>query len=215
MNKVYPFLLASLMAAVVAAPLSASVGRHGELVEVLLMFSLGVSALGEVAARRKWLLLILFAAVVLKATGVFFGIGGSDDAGTLIAIVLAGFAALRAFRYALGANEVDTDHICAALSVYMLAGFFFGTVYWKMEGFWPGSFAPDSRIQGVHTFDLPSAIYFSFISIATVGYGDIVPVHPVARGVVVTEAILGQFYMVVLVARLVSLYSQKRGPTQK
>jgi hypothetical protein len=53
------------------------------------------------------------------------------------------------------------------------------------------------------------AIYFSFITIATLGYGDIVPVNGAARGLAMLEAIGGQMYLAVLVARMVSLYSKE------
>jgi voltage-gated potassium channel len=50
-------------------------------------------------------------------------------------------------------------------------------------------------------------IYFSFVTLATLGYGDIVPASDVARGLAILEAVIGQFYLTVVVARLVSLYS--------
>jgi len=50
---------------------------------------------------------------------------------------------------------------------------------------------------------LPTSVYFSFVTLATLGYGDIVPLTPTARGLAVSEAIVGQLYLAVLVARLV------------
>jgi hypothetical protein len=55
-----------------------------------------------------------------------------------------------------------------------------------------------------------SAIYFSFVTLTTVGYGDIVPVHPVARSLCNLEAICGQLYPATLLARLVSLEAERR-----
>jgi hypothetical protein len=55
-------------------------------------------------------------------------------------------------------------------------------------------------------FRAATAIYFSFGTLATLGYGDVVPVSDVARGVDMFEAIAGQLYLAVMVARLVSLY---------
>jgi len=210
MKKVYPFLLASLLATLIASPISAAVGRGGEVIEVCLMFSLALSAFSGAVAHRKWLLLILLSAVILKVTGILLDIRITDTAGTVIAILLAGLAAYQAFRYSFGSEEVDTDHICAALCVYVLAGFFFGITYWTVARIAPGSFAPSAATGSASQFDLPAAVYFSFITIATVGYGDITPASHVARGLAIAEAVLGQFYMVVLVARLVSVYSQKR-----
>jgi hypothetical protein len=51
-------------------------------------------------------------------------------------------------------------------------------------------------------------VYYSFVTLATLGYGDIVPLSPSARGLAILEAVVGQIYLVVVVARLVSLYGQ-------
>jgi hypothetical protein len=55
------------------------------------------------------------------------------------------------------------------------------------------------------------AIYYSFVTLATLGYGDIVPRSEVARGLTIMEAVAGQLYLAVLVARLVSLYVSGKG----
>ena len=55
---------------------------------------------------------------------------------------------------------------------------------------------------------LADMVYYSFVTLATLGYGDIVPLSPSAKGLAILEAIVGQIYLVVVVARLVSLYGQ-------
>jgi Ion channel len=98
---------------------------------------------------------------------------------------------------------VDGERILAALDVYLLAGLAFAVGYWVLDQTWPASFGLAS---GRH-LDLPGAIYFSFVTIATLGYGDIVPVSEAARGLAILEAVGGQMYLAVLVARLVTLYT--------
>ena len=107
-------------------------------------------------------------------------------------------------RHAFGRGAVDRERIFAALDAYLLAGFLFGVAYWTLERLWPGSFGGGAAGQ----FDFPHAIYFSFVTIATLGYGDVVPVSPPARGLAIVEGISGQMYLAVLVARLVSLYAR-------
>jgi hypothetical protein len=106
-------------------------------------------------------------------------------------------------RYALRPGVVDAERIFAALDAYLLAGLVLGVCYLAVEQMWPGSFGPATGGE----FDLDRAVYFSFVTIATLGYGDIVPVSEPARGLAVLEAVGGQMYLAVLVARLVSLYS--------
>jgi hypothetical protein len=56
---------------------------------------------------------------------------------------------------------------------------------------------------------LSKGIYFSFITLATVGYGDLVPGNDIVRGLAIVEAIAGQFYLAVMIARLMSLYMRE------
>src|SRR5262249_36183566 len=106
-------------------------------------------------------------------------------------------------RFALGARRIDGEHIYAALSAYLLAGLFFGVLHWVIATAWPGSFGGvvDDSEAG---FTLATAIYFSFVTLATLGSGDVIPKPAVARGVAILEAVGGQLFIAVLVARLVS-----------
>ena len=104
----------------------------------------------------------------------------------------------------MSASEVDAEHLYAALSAYLMAGVFFGLLYWVLEQVRPGTFTSPTR------FSQTGAVYFSFVTLATLGYGDVVPRGDIARGVAIVEGIGGQLFLAVLVARLVSLYATKR-----
>jgi hypothetical protein len=112
------------------------------------------------------------------------------------------FAAASALRFAMRAESVDAEHLYAALSAYLLAGVFFGLFYWALEQIGPGSFSVAGE------FTRMSAVYFSFVTLATLGYGDIVPRTDVARGLAIVEGVGGQLFLAVMVARLVSLYTR-------
>jgi voltage-gated potassium channel Kch len=127
-----------------------------------------------------------------------------------IAAVILGFwtlialcAAATALRFAMRAQKVDSEHLYAALSAYLLVGVFFGLFYWVIEQTAPGAFNVSDGLSRT------SAIYFSFVTLATLGYGDIVPRTEVARGLAVLEGVGGQLFLAVLVARLISLYSTR------
>jgi hypothetical protein len=96
--------------------------------------------------------------------------------------------------------KVDAEHLYAALSAYLLAGIYFGLLYWALEQIHSGTFS-------IGDFSRAGAIYFSFVTLATLGYGDIVPRTDVARGLAIVEGVGGQLFLAVLVARLVSSYS--------
>jgi voltage-gated potassium channel Kch len=126
-----------------------------------------------------------------------------------VASVLALLAAASATRFAMRAQVINAEQIYAALSVYLLAGLFFGLLHWAIELTWPGSFA-DPGAGSPARFPLSTAIYFSFVTLATLGYGDVVPRSEVARGVAVLEAVGGQLYVAVTIARLVGAQLQRR-----
>jgi len=122
-----------------------------------------------------------------------------------VACVLAAGVAL---ERGLASGPVDAEHICAALDAYLLVGIAFGAGYWLLESAQPGSFSSVSA----DGFSPPRAVYFSFVTQATLGFGDIVPLREPAQGLVVAQGIGGQMYLAVLIARLVSLYSAQETP---
>lgn len=112
-------------------------------------------------------------------------------------------AAAAALRYAFRATTINAEHVYAALSAYLLAGLYFGLLYWVLEQLRSDAFTTSGN------FSRMTAIYFSFVTLATLGYGDITPRTDVARSVAILEGVGGQLFLAVLVARLVSLYSMK------
>jgi Ion channel len=107
------------------------------------------------------------------------------------------------------ASQVDAEHLYAALSAYLLSGVCLGLLYWALEEIHPSMFAFTGE------FSETSSIYFSFVTLATVGYGDIVPREDVVRGLAILESVGGQLFLAVLVARLVSLYTKPGSPPAK
>jgi voltage-gated potassium channel len=200
----YTILFYSLLLTMVAAPASGALGLRVGLIEIFLGANL-IAALIPIANRNERRLLL----VVLLVIGVIMRLGAGwineailSAASLMIWTVLALLAAASALSFAFRARSIDREHVYAALSAYLLAGIFFGVFYWVLEQIWPGSFAPAGA------FSPNSAIYFSFVTLATLGYGDIVPRTDVARGLATVEGVGGQLFLAVLIARLVSLYAR-------
>jgi len=107
-------------------------------------------------------------------------------------------------------STADYETINAALCVYLLMGVLWSIAYSMVELFAPGSFAyplaggdsPAIQVAG-HEGMLP--LYYSFVTMTTLGYGDIVPTGATAKVLAIGQAILGQIYLVVIVSRLVGL----------
>jgi voltage-gated potassium channel Kch len=116
-------------------------------------------------------------------------------------------------RFILRARHVNAEVLCAGISVYLLLGTAWMIAYMLVSDFSPGAFAFTAGPDSGHVVSGFNAYYFSFITLTTVGFGDIVPVSPVARMLAAAEATTGTLFMAVLIARLVSLYSA-RPPNQ-
>src|SRR5262249_25580581 len=104
------------------------------------------------------------------------------------------------------------EQVYAALSAYLLAGLVFGVLHWAITIRWPGSLAEAGAVGTPVPIPLSTAIYYSFVTLATLGYGDVVPRTQVARGLAVREAVGGQLYVAVTIARLVGSQLQAARP---
>ncbi|MEM9191815.1 MAG: potassium channel family protein [Myxococcota bacterium] len=139
-------------------------------------FSLGV--LAPFLPSAPWLELVVFASYIL-----FFGV-----------------VCVQVLLFVLRNTEIDANKLYGVCCVYLLAAFAWAFLYAAMERMVPGSF---SLSEGSTSHDLVSEmVYFSVVTITTLGYGDVTPVSPIARTVSGLEALLGQGYLTVLVARL-------------
>jgi hypothetical protein len=123
------------------------------------------------------------------------------------------FIGLTAWR----ARRVGTETLVAAVVVYFLLGYFWATAYSLLEYAAPGSFAnacpqrPTAALDCVAELgEFPRLVYFSFVTMTTVGYGDVVPLTRAAEGLVVVTSVSGQLYLAILIGRLVGDYLGRR-----
>ena len=109
-------------------------------------------------------------------------------------------------------DSVDLETVFGAVSAYIVIGLMFSALF---TGLAYVHTAPPFLAQPPTAPHQPSDyVYLSFITLTTVGFGDLTPLTDMARSVVVLEALIGQIFLVTLVARLVSLYSRDSGPTR-
>jgi len=108
----------------------------------------------------------------------------------------------KTIKQVLFTGEIDGNKILGAICLYLLMGLIWAILYTLLELGFTGSFQNmSSALQWYALF--PDFIYFSFVTITTLGFGDISPLQPVAKFLVYMEAIIGQFYLAILVASLV------------
>jgi len=109
-------------------------------------------------------------------------------------------------REMLGATRVTHHQIVSTVNLYLILGMFWAHIYTILDWFHPQAFG--SASQGGHSAS--HFIYFSFVTLATLGYGDITPKTEFAQRLAISEAIMGQFYAAVVVAYLLSIYIRQR-----
>lgn len=130
-----------------------------------------------------------------------------------ISYILFFFVVISAIlSHLLRAKKVTADIIFGSICVYLLLGMIWAMGFSVIEIFQPGSFlsAMESIGTGSSEFfnrsSFRSLIYYSFVTLTTLGYGDIVPSTPPARMFSILESITGQLYIAILIARLVGLH---------
>ena len=95
-----------------------------------------------------------------------------------------------------------TNTIVGALSIYLLLGLVWATLYMITLYFFPDAFKGITPVPG--TDDFPRVLYFSYVTLATLGYGDISPINPLSKTFAYLEAVAGTFYLAIVVASLIS-----------
>jgi len=118
-----------------------------------------------------------------------------------------------AVRQVLFTGSITSNDIVGAICIYMLLGLIWAILYLLLALTTPGAFNGLPQAPWLDNF--AAAVYFSFVTITTLGYGDISPALPVARFLVIMEAIVGVFYMAILVASLVGVRMSVRDEKNK
>ncbi len=156
-------------------------------------------------SRRGFIIgIVLAAASAITALVNVFIPGDLLVLGTMV--ILIAFCAMSlsiALRQVLLTEDIDLNRLVGAICAYLLMGFMFGLIHiltaWLLPGSYKGIGSPVVEDQGVQY------IYYSFVTLTTLGYGDVTPVRPLASAVAYIEAVIGIFYIAILVGTLIGL----------
>lgn len=148
---------------------------------------------------------------------LFFSFFGAwlDNAGfdqLYLLLILSFFisTALRTAKQVLFTGDIDGNKILGAICLYLLMGLIWAVIYTLVELTLADSFTNTNATSQWYTL-FPDFIYFSFVTITTLGFGDVSPTLPLSRFLVYLEAIVGQFYLAILVASLVGSHMSNFG----
>jgi hypothetical protein len=205
----------ALLVLLAAALTLMDVGRVGRFaVEVLVVFAMA-SAAWKLRARRALLVLVIATAVVgLTASAAQIWIPGrawivvDRGAGVVFIALVAACITGNVWRR----TEVRADTIVGGIAVYVLLALAWAVAYELLEFLAPGSFQVVSGSGGhwgpweVAPGEYPRLLFFSVVTLTTLGYGDIVPASGPAAALASFEAVVGPLYLTILIARLVGLH---------
>jgi hypothetical protein len=120
-----------------------------------------------------------------------------------------GFTTVAIFFEIIKTRRVTSDTMCGAVCVYLLVGMTFGSLYDLIETLHPGSFQVNVDTAGPPEIRWRTLIFFSFMTLTTIGLGDVTPVTTQAQSLVSIEGVMGVLYVAVLIARIVGIYARR------
>jgi|WetSurMetagenome_2_1015567.scaffolds.fasta_scaffold90578_2 voltage-gated potassium channel len=204
--------LAALLLLVVTGPFIEKI-EYGILVESVLITLVLFSALLAIGGRRRTLVLgivLMIPALVGKWVNYFRPDLAPPEIFLVAGTLFVGYVVLHLFAFTLRAPRVKAEVLCSAVANYLMLGLLWSFCYSIVAGVNPGAFVVTyGDTTAGHVMRGANSMYFSFATLCTIGYGDIVPVSSIARMLAIMEAVVGMFYMTMLIARLVAVYSSE------
>lgn len=191
--------------------------RSGALIESILLTVVLASAVLAIATRRSTLIIGATFAVPALA-GRWINLYRPDimppELFLIAGLLFVLFVIACLLTFVMRAVSVDSEVLCASLSAYLLLGLLWTFAYWLIAEIVPNAFSFSTATAGNVSMKGFNALYFSFITLCTVGYGDITPVSNVARMLAAFEAVTGLLYVAILIARLVAIQATPK-PDEK
>jgi len=205
------FLVLLIVLVFIVAPI-VHLGVVGRWVMNVFFSFLLISGVAAVSERRS--LTVLSTGLVVVTIGLRWMAHATsspaiESASAFSTIVCLGLLAGVVIAQVFGKGPITGHRIQGAIAVYLLLGLMWAIAYHLVLLQNPGAFQPailGERRDSV----MPDLFYFSFVTLTTVGYGDITPVDPMARSLATLEALVGQLYPAILIGRLVAMELSSR-----
>ncbi len=204
-NFVYLFfsLIIFLFSAAVVVEFPGSVGEDIFSIVTMLMLVISIKSL-KTERTWKWAVyaLIVFY-ILLTVLGKFFGHQAYIYLILMILLIFFIGSFASAAKQVLFVGDIDGNKIIGSLSLYLLLGLIWTVIYLLLLAMDPSAFSGVEAANWQQGFS--RIAYYSFVTLTTLGYGDILPTNHVAEFFVYMEAIIGVFYMAIIVSSLISL----------
>lgn len=203
-------LFVSVIAAVFAVPVL-PVHVH-ELTFSLVYSVIYIAAIFSLEKRSKAFLSLFFATFILHWVSAIFSFELLNDISKGFNVLFFLFVVFKLIHQIATAKEVSAKVIVSSVAGYLLTGIVFSFFIVFIIRVVPGAYSSqmtENVVQGIQ-LDASPPFYYTFVTLASLGYGDIVPLKPVSRSLATLIAVTGQFYIAVLVALLVGKFSARQ-----
>ncbi len=200
MKSRFIYIIFAIILVLLVNPFIRPLGLIGHLFSTLLLSMIPLaSAYALTEDRKKAIIVLLIAApfVILDGLNVFFTNRPLMIVAYSFGTILYFYIVILLVKNLLSIRVITADLIFCAISIYLLIGVMWAGIYIVLDGISPGSFS--------ETTDL---LYFSFVTLTTVGFGDVAPLSVLSRRLAVFEAAMGNVYMAVIIAMIVGRYMQ-------
>jgi len=201
MKSRFIYIILAIVLVMLVNPFIRQTGKIGYFFATMLITMIPLAsyhALNEDRKRAITILLIAAPFVILDGINMFF-------ANRYLMVVAYSFATILYFyivvllvRNLLSQRIITANLIYCAISIYLLIGIMWAGLYVVLEGISPGSFSGIS--------DTADLVYFSFVTLTTVGFGDVAPLSILVKRLAVFEAAMGGIYMAIIIAMIVGRY---------
>jgi hypothetical protein len=157
--------------------------------------------------RKEFLvaLVIAFPALLLEVVSHLYRSEPIEISKKILFALFLAYVLIIILSHIFREREVTEDLITGAVCAYLLIGILWTFAFYFLELTWEGSFS----LEKASRHDLGSFLYYSFVTLTTLGYGDIAPLTSPARSLAVLEAVTGQLYLAVTIARLVGIHASR------
>lgn len=211
------FLLVALVAVLVIYPFL-DTSFHHQVIRGLLNCWILATAAFAIGRSLRVLIISVVLAVPVIATQASVIANGPEGMVQMLYLTLAlffAFTVAQVLAYVLRSGVVTSDRICAAISAYILLALLWTSIYVFLDATTPGSFDVGGVSDVKRPLEWADFLFFSFTTLTTTGYGNIVPVSAHAQSISILEQLAGTFFVAILIARLAGLYEPAARPPSR
>ena len=201
MKNRFFYIILAIMLEILVSPFIRHTGKTGYFIATLFVAMIPLASYYALTEDRKRAITILFIAapfVILDGFAMFLTHRYLMVVGYCFGTILYFYIVVLLLRNLLSQRVITANLIYCAISIYLLIGIMWAGIYTVHEGISPGSFSGLSE-----TTDL---LYFSFVTLTTVGFGDVAPISILAKRLAIFEAAMGSIYMAIIIAMIVGRY---------